>query len=568
MTTPDTPSSSSIPSAGGSGAAAVAIGILASRVLGLVREKAVAWYFGVGPHLDVFQLAMRGANLLNNLLGEGTLSASFIPVYSRMIEEGRERDAGRFAGAVFGLLAAIAAGSALLGVIFARPLVAVLAVGFLQDADAVAAGAAQVDRYPLAVQMFRIALPMAASLALSAWALGVLNSHRRFFLPYVAPALQNVTVIAALMIGAGLWIGDPFAAHGLTVADLDRLLFASMIGALVGGVGQFLVQLPAVFRVLRAFRPSLDWRAPGVAEAMSAFGPVLAGRGVAQVSSYVDTLLAGLAAAGTLGALRPATVLYMLPISLFGMSVAASELPELSRLSNEARDAFLARVDQSTRQVLYLVVPTVVGYLLFGRVLVAALFGGGAFGDDDVWLVTAILGGYTVGLGATAASRLLQNSFYAIGRTAIPARIAVARVTVSGLLGAALMFWLDGHAVTEVVGLPEPSELTLAAVGLALGASAGAWVEWVALVVALRRHLPSFRPPIARVAQMTGLALAAAVPAFAVQVLVDPRAPSLVAGVAVLGVFGALYLALGHLLGFGEGDVWTGRLLRRIRPRR
>lgn len=551
--------------AGGSAAAAVALGILASRLLGLVREKAVAWYFGVGPHLDVFQLAMRGANLINNLLGEGTLSASFIPVYSRMLEQGREREAGRFAGAMLGLLVAIAAGTTLGGILLAKPLIALLAPGFLGDAAAVAAGAQAVDRYPLAVQAFRLALPMAAFLAMSAWALGVLNSHRRFFLPYMAPTLLNVAEVTAMIAVAGILLGDPFPEGGVPAHVLDTLLTAVMVGALVGGVLQFAVQLPVVFSVLRGFRLSFDWRVPGVSEAFKAFGPVVAGRGVAQLSSYVDTLLAGLAAAGTLGALRPAMVLYMLPISLFGMSVAASELPELSRLSAEARDAFLGRVNQSIRQVLYLVVPTVVGYLVFGRAIVAALFGGGAFDDDDVWLVTAILGGYSLGLGATAASRLLQNSFYAIGRTIVPARIAVLRVTVSGVVGAGLMFALDRHTVSEVVGLSAPSPLTLAAVGLALGASAGAWVELVALVVSLRGYLPTFRPPVGRAAQMTALALAAAVPGFALQWVVAPLLPPLLAGLVVVGVFGVGYLALGHAFGFGEGEVWTGRLLRRLR---
>ncbi|MEL6311707.1 MAG: lipid II flippase MurJ, partial [Pseudomonadota bacterium] len=143
----------------------------------------MAYFFGVGAHLDVYQLVMRGANLINNLLGEGTLSASFIPIYSRMLEEGRERDAGRFAGAIFGLLVAVAAAIVAIGLLAAPIVVAVLAPGFLGDAALVQAGEVNVDRYALAVGMFRIALPMAALLALSAWALGVLNSHRRFLLP-------------------------------------------------------------------------------------------------------------------------------------------------------------------------------------------------------------------------------------------------------------------------------------------------------------------------------------------------------------------------------------------------
>ncbi|MGD2116160.1 MAG: lipid II flippase MurJ, partial [Acidobacteriota bacterium] len=177
---------------GGGRSVIVAGGILASRVFGFLRQRAIAHFFGTSPHADVFVFALRAPNILQNLLGEGTLSASFIPVYSRMLEEGREEEAGRFAGAIFGLLLALAGGLALLGVLFAEPIVAVLAAGFLGDSGAV-------DRYPLAVTAVRITFPMVGVLVLHAWALGILNSHRRFFLPYVAPVLWNGAIIAALV---------------------------------------------------------------------------------------------------------------------------------------------------------------------------------------------------------------------------------------------------------------------------------------------------------------------------------------------------------------------------------
>jgi len=554
--------------AAGSAAGSVAAGILASRVLGLVREKAVTYFFGVGAFLDVFQLAMRGANLLNNLLGEGTLSASFIPVYSRMIEEGRERDAGRFAGAILGLLVVGAVVVTGLGMALAEPLVRyVLARGFAGDAALVAAGELPIDRLPLAAQALRFALPMAAFLALSAWALGVLNSHRRFFLPYVAPTLLNIAVISGLVVGATMVLGQPFGrVDEVTVDGLERVLMAAMAGALVGGLLQFGVQLPAVFRVIRGFRLSLSTRVEGVREALAAFGPVLAGRGVAQISSYVDTYLASFAVAGTMGALRPALVLYMLPISLFGMSVAASELPELSRLGAEERARFLDRVSASLRQVLYLVVPTVIGYLLFGWFIVSALFGGGNFDTDDTWLVYLALAGYTVGLGATATSRLLQNSFYALNEAAVPARIAVVRVVFSGVIGAVLMFQLDGLSVSQWVDLLEPSRLSLAAVGLAGGASIGAWVELGALVWALRSRLPGFGLPVGSVLRMGAVAAASALPVGAGLVFV-PFLGTTIGSLIAIGVYAAAYLGVGVALAFPEGRVWTDRFVRRLRRR-
>ncbi|MEM0964511.1 MAG: lipid II flippase MurJ, partial [Bacteroidota bacterium] len=363
---------------------------------------------------------------------------------------------------------------------------------------------------------------------------------------------------------------DPFGMGAITlvpVESLNTLLLAAVVGALVGGVLQFAVQLPLVFRLIRGFRLSVSTKVEGVKEAGKAFGPVVAGRGVAQVSGYVDTVLAGFAAAGTLGSIRPALMLYILPISLFGMSVAASELPELSRISQSRLAEFLGRVDRSMRQMLYLIVPTVVGYLGFGLVIVTAFFGGGAFGEQDAWLVTLILGGYTLGLGATSVSRLLQNSFYALGDTKTPATIAVARVMVSGVVGAGLMFALDRVDVASVVPVDVyGNRLTMAAVGLAIGASIGAWLELLLLRRALRQQAEGFSLPAARVAQMLGLAGLAAIPAALVLAFVpEGTFPPFVDAVVVVGLYGLVYLAAGHRLGFQEGEAWIGRFLRRAR---
>ncbi|MGI9174612.1 MAG: lipid II flippase MurJ, partial [Rhodothermales bacterium] len=129
-----------------SAAGVVASGILASRLIGFVRERAVAYFFGISAHADVLGVALRAPNLLQNLLGEGTLSAAFIPIYSRMLAEGRPREAGRFAGAIFGLLLALAAGLALLGALLAEPIVTVITPGWLGDAAKVAAGELPIDR--------------------------------------------------------------------------------------------------------------------------------------------------------------------------------------------------------------------------------------------------------------------------------------------------------------------------------------------------------------------------------------------------------------------------------------
>ena len=535
-----------------SAAGSVAAGILSSRVLGLLRERAVAYFFGVGAHADVWQVAFKSPNLLQNLLGEGTISAAFIPIYSRMIEEGRADDAGRFAGAIFGLLLAVAGGLALLGVVLAEPIVTVLAPGFLGSAG----GA--IDRFDLAVRAVRIIFPMAGVLVLSAWALGVLNSHRQFFVPYVAPALWNVAIIASLFGGAYWITGTPWAPDGLTTGPLTSVLLIGCVGAFIGGGVQFAVQLPFVAREMPGFSLSFSTRVPGVREAINAFGPVVAGRGVAQLSGYLDLFLASFLAVGALGALRYAQLLYMLPISLFGMSVAASELPELSRLTEEKVAAFSARLRRSLRQIAFLTVPTVVGYLAFGPLLVGALFRTGQFDGGDTWLVTLVLGGYALGILATTMSRLLQNAFYAIGDTKTPAWIAVTRVTVSTLVAVPAMFWLDTIPLGAVVGSVPGNSLFLGAVGLSLGATVGAWVEVWRLRRALRDPMPEARVPWAALGRMIVLALAVLPPAAGLWALL-PSGPVLALAPLVVGAYAALYLGAAAALGFDELGAWTQR---------
>ena len=528
----------------------MAAGILSSRLIGLLRNSVLAHYFGVGAHVDVLNMALRAPNFLQNLLGEGTLSAAFIPIYSRLLHEGRREEARRFAGAIFGLLAATAGALSLLGILLARPITALLAMGFLNDAG-------EVDRFELTVAAVRIIFPMTTFLVLSAWALGVLNSHRRFFLPYFAPVLWNAAIIAGLV-----WAGGWGAGGHPSLAFLNQILFAACWGALAGGLLQFLVQLPLAWRLTGGFRPSLSPRAPGVGEALKAFGPVLAGRGVVQLAGYLDYFLAGFLAAGAVAALGFAQVLYMLPISLFGMSMAASELPELARMGGGEDAGRLApRVRGSLAQMAFLNVPTLVGYLAFGYLLVGALLRRGNFDAGDNWLVYLVLCGYTLGLLATTSSRLLQNTFYALGETRAPARIAALRVAVSAALGVPLMLLLDRYPVSLFAQGGDPHYL--GAVGLAVASGVGAWLELTLLRAALRHKIPGFQLPWQKDLRMLGIALVAALPAALLWWGLPPLHPILQAAV-VLGTYGAAYLLVSRLTGVAEADAFLGGLRRRL----
>lgn len=344
----------------------------------------------------------------------------------------------------------------------------------------------------------------------------------------------------------------------------DHLLISFCWGAVVGGALQFLVQLPGVARVVRGFRLSFSTAVPGVGEALRAWGPVVAGRGVVQIAGYVDLFLATLLATGAAGADRYAQMLYILPISLFGMSIAASELPELSRLRAEAaRPALLDRVRSALGTVAFLNVPTVVGYLAFGYLVVGAVYRRGSFGGADNGLVYLALCGYSTGILATTSSRLLQNTFYALGDTRSPARLAVLRVAASAVLALPLMFWLDRYPVPALFGPPPAQRLYLGTLGLSIASGCGAWIELLSLRAALRRRLPAFDLPWRDDLRIILLALAATLPAALLwSVLSLP--PGLPTALPVLALYGLAYLLAARLAGRPE----ITALARRLRPGR
>lgn len=485
---------------------AVGTGILLSRVAGLLREKLLAYHLGTGLGAEAFRAALRIPNLLQNLLGDGVLSGAFVPTYARMVRDGREEDAGRLAGAVASLLVLVTGLLVVVGVVFAGPITRVLTPGF-------PVGSAKAE---LTVTLVRIITPSLGFLVLSAWSLGVLNAHRRFFRAYVAPVLWNATIIVFLSVAATL---------GATELDLAR---AVALGALVGAVLQFLSQLPAVLKSVPTLRMRLGRSVPGLREVVRASGGVIAGRGIVQLSAYLDLVVASLLAAGAVAALGYAQVLYLLPVSLFGMSVAAAALPDVALARPHERVRLVAEVERGMARVATFVVPTIAIYLVLGEQVVTLLFGGGAFGPAATRQVAIVLAAYSLGLLATTQSRLLQSTLYGLDDTSTPARIAAVRVGVATVAGVALMLVLDAYrwgddGIVRVADMGLASSAArasleslhrLGAVGLALGASLGAWTEWILLRRAVARRVTTttprsraLRPGFASIAIVVGVPL-------------------------------------------------------------
>jgi putative peptidoglycan lipid II flippase len=343
---------------------------------------------------------------------------------------------------------------------------------------------------------------------------------------------------------------------------------------------QLLVQLPAVRRLTRGMRLSFDRDSPEVRGVIRRFVPVVVGRGVVQLLSYVDLILASLLAVGAVSALTYGQVLYLLPISLFGMAVAAAELPELARLGPAGRGRIKERLVTGMERVTFYVAPTVALYVLAGDVIVRLLLERGEFQPADTRLVWFVIGAFALGLLGTTRSRLLQNGLYALDRTKLVARIAVLRVGLAALLGAILMFPLDRWAIVgssvqrdgdvgftplrEGLRLLEDGPPRLGVVGLALGAALSSWVEYRVLRGALEWRIGRL-PGLSHGERWSLLAaLGAGVLAAGIRSMTE-HLPSLVAALVVLVPAVLTYLLITATMAVPEARAIVDRA-RRLAP--
>lgn len=507
----------------------VAAGILASRLVGFARSAVVAHFLGNGAVAGAWTAAFKIPNFLQNLFGEGALSASFIPVYAQLEARGEHDAARRLAGAVAALLGLVTAVLVGLGVVATPYLIDAIAPGFSGETRA------------LTIRLVRIAFPGTGILVLSAWCLGVLNSHHRFFLSYAAPVAWNLAIIAAFFIYRD-------------VTELPRLAELAMWGAVAGSVLQLSVQLPTVLGILGALRLSLR-RSVELRTVVRNFAPVALTRGVTQVSAYVDTLIASLIAASAVASLGYAQLIATLPVSLFGMSVSASQLPEMSRAAgtgDEIAANLRARLDRGLAQVAYFVVPSAVAFIAIGHVLAALLFESGRFTRTDSITVWSILAASGVGLLGATMARLYSSSYYALRDTRTPLRYALIRVLLGLVLGWALGVWLPRSA-----GIPE----RWATAGLALAAGIAAWIEFALLRAGMNGRIGRTGLSAPFLARLSGAALVAAVAAWAASAAISVLGPKL-GGLFVAGTFGVVYLFGTYLLAVPQARGLLDRLKR------
>ena len=528
--------SSVVPRRSGS-ALFVAAGILCSRLAGLVRQRVFAYYFGLTAPADAFMAAFRIPNVLNNLFGEGALSASFIPVYAALVARGERGEADRVGGAVGALLALAVSAIVLVGVVATPLLIAVIAPGFT--------GANRT----LTILLVRILFPGAGLMVMSAWCLGILNSHHRFLISYSAPVVWNAAMITTLWLFGG---GEA----------LPQLAVVLAWGSVVGSALMFAVQLPVVWRLAPGLRLTLD-NAPllgtdvrtEVRQVVRNFVPVFVSRGVVQVSAYIDTLLATLLPTGAVTALSNAQTLYILPVSLFGMSVSAAELPAMSGMASAdaaSVEALRIRLDAGLRQIAFFVVPSAMAFLALGDVVAAALFQTGRFTLVDALYVWGILAGSAVGLLASTLGRLYSSTYYALRDTRTPLDYAIIRVVLTTVLG-----YLFAIPLPRWLGM----EQSWGAAGLTASAGIAGWVEMLLLRRTLNARIGRTWLPGEYVAKLWVAAVAGAAVAWTVKVAMPALHPAITA-VFVLGPYGLIFLAATLVLGVPEASTAVARMTR------
>jgi putative peptidoglycan lipid II flippase len=501
----------------GRSALLVGMGILISRIVGVIRQRVFAHYLGTSDAAGAFSAAFRIPNFLQNVFGEGALSASFIPVYAKLLASGDKKEATRVANAVLTLLVFVTSVIVLVGVLTTPYFVDLFAYSFNPATRA------------LTIRLVQILFPGAGLLVLSAWCLGVLNSHRKFFLSYIAPVAWNVAIITTLIVFGG---GE----------DQARLAVMVAVGSVVGSVLQILVQLPTVVKLLKSLRPVIDTTDINVRKVLTNFIPVFVSRGVVQISAFVDAMLAGLISSQAVAALTYAQSLYTLPVSLFGMSVSAAELPAMSGTlgtQDEIAVKLRSRLNAGLQRISFFIVPSSMAMFVFGDVMTGALYQTGEFKHADSVYVWGILAGSTIGLLASTHGRLYSSTYYALHDTRTPLWYATIRVILTTVLG-----YIFAINLPRVLGLDPKWGVA----GLTASAGIAGWIEYLLLRHSMNSRIGSTGVAAIYLVKLWTAAGIAAVIGFGLKRILSPM-HAIPFAILVLGTYGVLYFAIGA--GFG-----------------
>jgi len=429
-----------------SGARRVSALTMLSRLLGLVREQIFALTLGAGVSSDAFLAAFRIPNLLRDLFAEGALSTAFVPTYVATLHNQSRAAAYELANRVLSTLTFYLGAVALLAMFFPGPVVHLVATGF------------SAEKAALCETLVRIMLPFLPTISLAVVAMGALNAEEKYTTPGLASSMFNVVAIIGGVIVY-------FVAPSSRVAVMT---WAALV--LVGGFAQLGIQIPSLWKM--GFRPrllpDLRLRDPGTRRIATLMAPATLGVAAVQINVVVNSSFASLVSDGAISYLSYAFRLMQLPIGVFGVAVGTTALTHLSRDAAQGDfGALSGTLRRGLRMVLFLTVPSMVGLKLLGVPIIRLIYEHGRFTDHATHETARALAGYSFGLAAYAAVKVVAPAFYALGRTRVP------------LVGSVL-------AVLANVAWNYATFRTLGAFGLALGTSISATVNLLVLVVAFQ----------------------------------------------------------------------------------
>ncbi|MEZ5291385.1 MAG: murein biosynthesis integral membrane protein MurJ [Vicinamibacterales bacterium] len=414
-------------------AGVVGAATMTSRVLGLARDQVLAYWFGAGDAMDAFLVAFRVPNLVRDLFAEGAMSAALVPTFSKTLAaDGRDR-AWRLGNSVMNALALVTGALVIAAIVFAPQLVGWMAGDFADVPG----------KFELTVTLTRIMAPFLVLVAVAAACMGMLNSLDVFFVPALAPAMFNVASIA---VGLGL---VPVAIS----AGVEPIL-AMGIGTLLGGLGQVLLQWPALKARGYRYLPRLDLADPGLHRILVLMGPGIVGLAATQLNVFVNTVVATSQGTGAVSWLNYAFRVMYLPIGLFGVSIATAATPTVSRQAAAGDMATMrSTLASAVSLMLMLNVPATVGLVVLSGPIVRLLLERGSFAAADTAATAAAVQLYAIGLVGYSIVKILSPAFYALGRSRTPAAVGVVSVLLNAVLSVSLapVFGYRGIALSASI---------------------------------------------------------------------------------------------------------------------
>ncbi|OHE18668.1 MAG: murein biosynthesis integral membrane protein MurJ [Syntrophobacterales bacterium GWC2_56_13] len=394
----------------------VGIATMLSRIFGFLRDMVVAGFFGAGLTTDAFFVAFRIPNLLRRLLAEGSLTVSFVPVFTEYLRNKTREEALELANITFTALSIILAVVSLSGVLFSPLIVTIMAPGFVKTPV----------QYELAVFLTRLMFPYIFLISLVALCMGILNSLRHFAAPALSPVALNLTMILAALTLRGFF-REP--------------IFALAVGVMAGGILQLAIQWPFLVKMGVRLKPDFHFRHPGVRRIGMLMLPATFGAAIYQINVFIGTILASLLPTGSVSYLYYADRIVELPLGVFAIAVGTATLPSFSEQVALGKMEELKRtIAFSLRLILFITIPATVALIALRVPIIFVLFQRGAFDAQAALLTAQALLFYSVGLWAFSVIRIIVAAFYSLQDTKAPMKAAIVALVVNIAFSVALMF--------------------------------------------------------------------------------------------------------------------------------